>query len=213
MPNLNIHNSSLLTLNGCPANLINRTIEQVRKDVEKEQQPEPPSNDLDTSEETQQTPTSVKIYLPYAGKQGELITKDINKTVSKIFNKKVTANVSFKSKKLSSFFSVKDKTKIKHKHNLVYKVTCPDCPATYIGEAGRRLQERVDDHGGRDKNSHVLKHSLERGHNTVKIENFSILGNNFYTETQRKVSEAFFIKSQMPTINIQRLSRPILLFK
>ena len=88
-----------VNINGYPANLIKRTIEQVRKDVEKEQQPEPPSNDLDTSEETQQTPTSVKIYLPYAGKQGELITKDINKTVSKIFNKKVTANVSFKSKK------------------------------------------------------------------------------------------------------------------
>eukprot|EP00111_Clytia_hemisphaerica_P013816 TCONS_00040658-protein len=76
--------------------------------------------------------------------------------------KKVTANVSFNSKKLSSFFSVKkkielrDKTEIKHKHNLVYKVTCPDCPATYIGEARRRLQERVDDYGGRDKNSHVL---------------------------------------------------------
>ena len=195
-----------------PVNLIKRTIEQVQNDIEKERQPGQPSDDLNTNEETQTT-SVVKIFLPYAGKQGELITKDINKIVSKISNKKVTAKVSFKSKKLCSFFNVKDKTELKHKHNLVYKVTCPDCPATYIGEAGRRLQERVEDHGSRDKNSHVLKHSLERGHNTVKLENFNILGTNFYTETQRKVSEAFFIKRQMPTINIQRLSRPILLFK
>ena len=59
-----------------------------------------------------------------------------------------------------------------------------------------------------------LKHSLERGHNKVNIEeNFSILGKNFKTEGQRKISEAFYIKRQKPTINIQRLSRPILLFK
>ena len=160
-----------VNINGYPVNLIKRTIEQVRKDIDKERQPKQPSDDLITNEETQTT-NVVKIYLPYANKQGEKITKDINKTVSKIFNKKVTAKVSFKSKKLSSFFSVKDKTEIKHKHNLVYKVTCADCPATYIGEAGRRLQERVDDHGGRDKNSHVLKHSLERGHSTVKFREF-----------------------------------------
>ena len=133
--------------------------------------------------------------------------------MNKIFDKKIDTRVTFRSKKLSTCFNVKDKTEIKHQHNLVYKVKCPDCPATYIGEAGRRLQERVEDHGGRDKNSHVYKHSTHRNHKPVGIENFMVLGKNFKTEHQRKISEAFYIKKQKPTINIQRLSIPISLFR
>ena len=38
-------------------------------------------------------------------------------------------------------------------HNLVYKINFPDCSATYIGETARRLEERVQDHTKRDKNS------------------------------------------------------------
>ena len=91
-------------------------------------------------------------------------------------------------------------------------VKCPDCPATYIGEAGRRLEERAEDHGGRDKNSHVLKHALSRNHKKVTIGNFDIIGKNFKKEDHRKISEAFYIKKFKPTINIQKLSKPILLF-
>eukprot|EP00111_Clytia_hemisphaerica_P021897 TCONS_00064380-protein len=90
--------------------------------------------------------------------------------------------------KPSSSFSVKDKTEIKHKHNLVYKVTCPDCPANYIGEAGRRLQERVNDHGGGDKNSHVLRHSLERGHSKVKLLRISIHWEINFTQRYKEKS-------------------------
>ena len=52
-----------------------------------------------------------------------------------------------------------------------------------------------------------LKHSLERRQNKVNMEeNFSILGKNFKTEGQRKISEAFHIERQKSTIDIQRLS-------
>ena len=37
----------------------------------------------------------------------------------------------------------------------VYKVNCPDCKSIYIGESGRRIEERALDHAGRDLNSHV----------------------------------------------------------
>ena len=37
----------------------------------------------------------------------------------------------------------------------------PSCDANYIGEAGRRILERVNDHNGRDNKSHLLKHSME----------------------------------------------------
>jgi len=201
------------TINGYPVGLIKRIIKEVRNDHENQQPPQPMTDTTETNKENLPVTSKVKIYLPYAGKQGELITNELKKTVNKIFDKKLVTQVTFKSKKLSSCFNVKDTTQTKHNHNVVYKVKCPDCPATYIGEAGRRLQERVNDHGGRDKYSHVLKHSIERGHNKVNIENFSLLGKNFKTEGQRKTSEAFYIKRQKPTINVQRLSRPTPLFK
>ena len=40
----------------------------------------------------------------------------------------------------------------------------PDCNSTYIGETARRIEERHKDHTGRDRNSHIYKHSIETGH-------------------------------------------------
>ena len=58
---------------------------------------------------------------------------------------------------------------------------CPDCDACYIGESGRRLNEQLIEHAGRDKNSHVLLHSQETGHTRVDINNIEILNKNFAT--------------------------------
>ena len=45
------------------------------------------------------------------------------------------------------------------------KVTCSpeNCNENYIGESARRLDERMKDHNGRDRNSHLFKHSVESG--------------------------------------------------
>ena len=188
-------------INGYPIQLIKRTINECRK--EQTPQPEPSENEK---------PEVSTIVLPYAGVQGELISKDINRTLRKVLDNKIKGRITFRSKKLKTCFQVKDRTEKKHQHNLFYKVKCPDCPATYIGEAGRRLAERVEDHGGRDKNSHVLKHALSRNHKKVDIDNFTIIGKKYKGEDHRKISEAFYIKTHKPTINVQKLSKPILLF-
>ena len=74
-----------------------------------------------------------------------------------------------------------DVTKTEHQHNVVYSATCPEasCEESYIGEAGRRLYERVKDHNGRDKNSHLLKHSIEHNHGVVTLKDFRILGSGY----------------------------------
>ena len=179
-------------INGYPLKVINQCINDVKHKLHT--QPETNQNE---SEETKLV--EAKIVLPYAGIKGECIGKEINKSIKKAFDNRAVAKVAFKGKRLRSFFSVKDKTKTEHKHNVVYRVKCPDCPASYVGEAVRRLQERVDDHGGRDKNSHVLKHSNTRGHAKVKMKDFTLLGNNYRTEDHRKISEAFFIRRHKPT--------------
>ena len=37
----------------------------------------------------------------------------------------------------------------------------------YVGEAGRRIIERVADHAGKDKQSHLFKHALTQNHRHV----------------------------------------------
>ena len=81
---------------------------------------------------------------------------------------------------------------------------CSGCNVSYRGESGRRLEERLMDHPGRDKNSHVLKHSLDKGHKEVTMDNVTIISKNYY---KRKV-----IKIKKAILNTQDNSVPLKLF-
>ena len=95
--------------------------------------------------------------------------------------------------------------------NLVYKIKCPQehCLHSYIGETARRLEERILEHSGKDKNSSVFKHSLETGHDIITLEDTSILASNFGDYKKRKIAEALFIKNLKPTLNEQNQSIPL----
>ena len=43
----------------------------------------------------------------------------------------------------------------------------------------RRLEECISEHNKKDNNSSLLKHSLETGHDTIKVVDTSILASNF----------------------------------
>ena len=65
----------------------------------------------------------------------------------------------------------------------------------YIGESARRVIERVNDHGGRDTKSHVLKHSSEKEHVKVTSDKFKIIGTHFKSnKRKRKIAETLLIK-------------------
>ena len=89
----------------------------------------------------------------------------------------------------------------KHEFNLVYTVDCPDCDVSYIGESGRRLEERLMDHAGRDKNWHVLKHSLDK---EVTMDNVTIMSKNYY--------ERYLLKSKKLNLITQDISVPLNFF-
>ena len=76
----------------------------------------------------------------------------------------VKTDVVFQGKEISPCFNNKDKTKFSHKHDLVYHSKCAEesCNDDYVGETARRISERVLDHIGRVKNSHILKHQIEK---------------------------------------------------
>ena len=67
--------------------------------------------------------------------------------------------VSFTGSKHSSCFSIKDKTKFEHRHDVIYLRTCPEtmCNDNYIGDAKQQIFDRVKNHNDRDFKSHLLK--------------------------------------------------------
>ena len=94
------------------------------------------------------------------------------------------------------------------------KFKCQNCQAKYIGETARRFSERIKDHCGRDQNSHILKHSIEKGHKTPTKDDFSIINNNrqlsnYYVRT---TVESLLIKRGKPSLNCQERSRLLKLF-
>ena len=73
----------------------------------------------------------------------------------------------------------------------------------YIGETGRRIEERFKEHAEKDHRSHVLKHTLESGHSDNTFQNLKVVNNNYANYYKRKVSEAFTIKQRRSFSNIQ----------
>ena len=45
-----------------------------------------------------------------------------------------------------TFSRPKDVIPDMQKSGVVYKIPCASCPASYIGQTGRRLQQRLDEH-------------------------------------------------------------------
>ena len=135
--------------------------------------------------------------------------------MNKILPDKQKATLVYTSTKLDSIFNIKDITKKEHNHNLVYNVKCPEetCNKTYNGETGRRLVERVDEHRGKDNNSHVYQHSVNSNLVLVTLDDFTILNSGYkHNKVERKISEALFIKSNRPNLNKLDTSVPLKLF-
>jgi len=66
------------------------------------------------------------------------------------------------------------------------------------------MHERISDHAGRDKKSHVVKHSLDHDHSSPCYDNYKIICGNYKGHKfRRKVSEALHIKQKRPSLNIQ----------
>ena len=124
-----------------------QTITRILKHVGREhQQQQPPNNDVELKETK-----IIQATLSYAGEKGEQVTKETNKHIKRLKRHKFDTRLSYKAKCLASRFQLKDHVKEKHVHNVVYEIECPDCESLYIGESGRRLEERFKDHNGRDK--------------------------------------------------------------
>ena len=119
------------------------------------------------------------LVLHYQGKKGDFIIKPMKKRFRNSLPQCIVPTVFFTGSKLSSKFQVKDRTIFNHNHDIIYHGNCPesDCPDNYIGETARGTSERVLDHTGKDIISHLYKHSIKTGHQTLEISDYRIIGN------------------------------------
>ena len=105
--------------------------------------------------------------------------------------------------------TLKDPTPFEKQHDIVYHsfFSAENCNENYIGESARRLDERMKDHNGRDRNFHLFRHSVESRHDPVLKNDFRIIGKGYRNNTRRrKIAEALFIKKMRPSLDIQEKS-------
>ena len=141
------------------------------------------------------------------GIQGEHTLKNIKREISKVLPQDKNMQLFYTETKLGTKFNVKDKTKKEHHHDLTYSVKCP----MKNGETGRRLiLERVNEHSGKDINSHMFKHSIAVNHPTVALYDFTVLSSGYRNRKfNRKLSESLFIKQNRPTLSKHCPSVPL----
>ena len=153
------------------------------------------------------------LKMPFRGEQGEVIIRKLNNTLKRTIPE-AGFRIVHTGSKLSRYFSLKDCTDKKHRSNIIYKHECQNkrCNHSYIGETARRIVVRADDHTGKDKNSHIFKHSSSTKHPRAKEANFEVLAANYPNRRKRKLAEAMFIRDEKPTLNVQKDSYKLQLF-
>ena len=153
--------------------------------------------------------------LPFAGDKGNTMLKSINRCINRIAPNHFNTQISYSGHKLNTRFHMKDKTAQIHQHDLVYCVKCPDqsCNQDYLGQTGRRIIDRADDHSGKDKHSHLFKHACNKNHKDIDLDNTKVIDSVYRNNRfKRKISEALYIKQYKPTLSTQEQSIPLKLF-
>ena len=113
--------------------------------------------------------------------------------------------VTFTGKKLNSCFSIKNRTKSEHQHDLVYYVKCTEssCRDNDAEETGHKIRDRVKDHSGRDNASYMVKKNIKTSHTDVNTANFEIIDTNFSNNKRKwEIAESLWIKDLRPTLNV-----------
>ena len=155
------------------------------------------------------TNTTHILVLPYKGERAQRIIKLINKAVKKILPQNhVTQNV-YKSKKLGSYFNIKDPTKLEHQYDLTYFTQCPgvNCNETYLGKQPEDYKKVPLNMLEKTENPTWLNIVWTQIRPPVCMQDFQILTKRFnQCKFKRKICEALLVIKHQPTLNAQEHS-------
>ena len=102
------------------------------------------------------------LKLPYLGRQGEFLVKNLIRKVRRSLKIHVKIIVVYQTKKTPFFLPNKDKIPDSNKANVVYEFSCPGCGHSYIGKTERSLETRLSEHANINsyKTSAITQHLL-----------------------------------------------------
>ena len=204
----------ILQKNGYPKKLVESKIETFLKNDQK-----PPKKTLNHT-----------ITLDYNSHRVQKVISNLLKKMTKLVPD-FTVNMSFRSVKLTKFFSSRAKPRkdATQTINCVYKFSC-HCSSSYIGMSGRQVIERITEHFKPKEDGiyhHIIhcdiyktkeKNHLKNSNKTplwnrkkrdeLKFEyfksQFKIIQKNFGSYFERRNSESYHIKAERPDLNDQR---------
>ena len=139
---------------------------------------------------TRDTRTKGSVLLPYVGPVTEAIARNIRKAG-------VTVHIKPFNTIRERLVHPKDKLDRLDQAGVVYKISCNDCDATYVGETERKLNTRFKEH--HRSSSPVGQHMEDRRH-SVDEESVSVLHreSDWY---RRGVAEAIYVQQESPCLN------------
>ena len=146
----------------------------------------------------------VTLVLSYLGLHSDAITRRLKSCVNKFYGFVNLRVVSFQNTcRIKSFFPYKDRFNRSQKSKIVYKASCWDCGAFYIGKTKRRSHDRKTGHFKAltqiGHASAVAEHSISTGHN-IKLGHFEILASG-QCDLQCKIKETLLIRDLKPALN------------
>ena len=196
-------------VNGFPSRVIHTGIEQVRRKIEQEgaeNQVVAVTDEVEAEKEV--TPF---ICLQYKGKEGEVVVSKFKDALKNILPGNIKPRLTYKGKKVGSFFRIKDPVPLEHQTNLVYDFKEGGI-RKYVGQTNVRYESRVDQHCNTDKESSIYKYKDAQGI-TISAENFDIIEKGYSRLIDRRLAEAMYVKEyKEPELNKQKKSAKLLLF-
>ncbi len=162
--------------------------------------------DKNRASSSEKSPSELPRYykLPYIGDYSILVSKRINRLVSKLCKKDTKIQIIFTPFKIANCFSLKDRPLSSLKANVVYKFVCASCNASYVGETSRHLSVRINEHLNTDKSSHIYKHLRANQACKDNCSNncFSVL-DTASSKYQLRIKEGLYIDWFKPSLNKQ----------
>ena len=200
--------------NGFPSRVVNETIENVKRKVQEENNsrtaPVVPEADIEGDTNDSDKEVTPYICLQYKGKEGEIIVSKFRDALKGLLPRNVKPRITFRGKKIGSFFRLKDKVPVEHQTNLIYRFR-HDGVTKYIGQTNVRYGTRTNQHCHSDKLSSVYKY-IQEGHHDISEENFDIIDKGYPKKWNRRLAEALYVKDFKPELNGQAKSTKLLLF-
>ena len=151
--------------------------------------------------------------LSYIGSTSLQVEKELRSFFQRKLQNKIKFVFIHNTFKFGNLFSHKDKQATLRRSNVVYKLNC-SCGGSYSGQTKRNLTSRLKEHHPGSKTgtqTDVSKHLLENPSHLIKFNEPEILTTANHPR-ELLIKETLLIQQQLPSINVEESSTPLLFF-